>query len=103
MKTGEPVTIAAALTAAINATLGILLFVGVEPELVGVLQGAAAAWVIVVALIVRARVTPIDGLRERLEALGPPPHELVVHPPDLLQRAQDALQRPNRLDVRRRR
>lgn len=55
----EPVAIGAAINAAITATLAILLFVGVDPELVGALTLAATAWVAVAAAIVRSRVTPV--------------------------------------------
>lgn len=55
----EPVAITAAINAAITATLAILLFVGISPELVGALTLAATAWIGVVAAVVRARVTPV--------------------------------------------
>ena len=58
----EPVSITAAITAAIQATLAILLFVDVDPELVGALQVALIAWVGVIAVIVRSRVTPNENV-----------------------------------------
>lgn len=58
----EPVSIVAALNAAITATLGILLFVGVDPTLVGALTLAATAWIAVGAAFVRARVTPVQTI-----------------------------------------
>lgn len=54
----EPVGVVAALNAAVTATLAVLLFVGVDPNLVGALTLAAVAWIGVGAAIVRARVTP---------------------------------------------
>lgn len=59
----EPVAITAAINAAITATLAILLFVGISPELVGALTLAATAWIGVVAAVVRARVTPVPQVR----------------------------------------
>jgi len=55
----EPVAIFAALTAAIQATLAILLFVDIDPEVVGVIQAAVIAWVGVGAAYVRSKVTPV--------------------------------------------
>lgn len=55
----EPVSIIAAINAAITATLAILLFVGVAPELVGALTLAATAWIGVAAAFVRSRVRPV--------------------------------------------
>ena len=54
----EPVAIMSAITAALQATLAILLFVGVDPELVGALTAAVVAWVGVAAFFVRSKVTP---------------------------------------------
>lgn len=56
----EPVGVVAALNAAVTATLAVLLFFGVDPELVGALTLAVVAWIAVGAAIVRARVTPVD-------------------------------------------
>lgn len=55
----EPVSIVAALNAAVVATLAILMFVGVDPELVGALTLAVTGWIGVGAAIVRSRVTPV--------------------------------------------
>jgi hypothetical protein len=55
----EPVSIVAAITAAITSTLAILLFVGVDPELVGAITLATTAWVGVAAAVVRSRVSPV--------------------------------------------
>lgn len=57
----EPVAIMAAITAALQATLAILLFVGVDPELVGALTAAVVAWVGVAAAVVRSKVTPTES------------------------------------------
>ena len=54
----EPVAIMSAITAALQATLAILLCVGVDPELVGALTAAVVAWVGVAAFFVRSKVTP---------------------------------------------
>lgn len=59
MTSTEPVRIVGLLNAAIAATLALLLFVGVPPELVGALTFAAAAWIAVAAELVRSRVTPV--------------------------------------------
>ncbi len=58
--TNEPTALVAAITAAITSTLAILLFVGVDPQLVGALTFAATAWVGVGAVVLRSRVTPND-------------------------------------------
>lgn len=56
----EPVTLQAAIAAAINATLGLLsVFEVFEPQVVGALQIVAGLWIIVIGLLwVRKRVTP---------------------------------------------
>lgn len=54
----EPTALVSAITAAITSTLAILLFAGVDPELVGALTLAATAWIGVAAVIIRSRVTP---------------------------------------------
>ena len=56
--TSEPVRIVGLLNTALAATLGLLLFAGVDPDLVAALVLAAAAWIAVAAELVRARVTP---------------------------------------------
>jgi hypothetical protein len=56
----EPVRLTSLITAAITATLTILLFVGVDPDVVGALTAAATAWVLVIAEVVRNRVTPVE-------------------------------------------
>lgn len=59
----EPVALTSAITAAILATVALLAFVGVSQEVVGAIGTAATAWVIVIAAVVRSRVTPVgkDG------------------------------------------
>jgi hypothetical protein len=52
----EPIRLMARLTAALTATLSLLAFFGVPGELVGALNVAASAWVIVGFEFVRARV-----------------------------------------------
>ena len=54
------VTITAAITAALTATLGLLSFLGIDQEVVGALQVSAAAWVVVGAMLVHRRTTPTD-------------------------------------------
>ena len=56
----EPVAIFAAITGALQATLAILLFFNVDPELVGALTVAVVAWVGVAAAFVRSKVTPVE-------------------------------------------
>lgn len=56
--TTEPVSITAAITAALTSTIAILLFLGVDPDLVGAITLAVTGWVGVVAAVVRSRVTP---------------------------------------------
>jgi hypothetical protein len=58
--TTEPVAIIAAITAAVQATLAILLFAGVDPELVGAITAAVVAWIGAAGLWVRSRVTPVS-------------------------------------------
>lgn len=77
--TTEPVSSAAAITVAVQATIAILLVAGVDPQLVAAIQGAVVGWVVVVAVIVRSRVTPIAQVAltvDDVEALtgdsGPP-------------------------------
>jgi hypothetical protein len=55
----EPVAIVAAINSALTATLAILLFVGVDPEMVGGITLAVTGWVSVGALWVRSKVTPV--------------------------------------------
>jgi hypothetical protein len=62
--TSEPVRIVGLLNTAIAATLGLLLFAGVDPDLVAALVLAAAAWIAVGAELVRARVTPWSATLE---------------------------------------
>lgn len=57
--TTEPVAVQAAIAAAINVTLGLLSFFGINNELVGALQIVAGAWITVIfTFVVRAKVTP---------------------------------------------
>lgn len=80
--TTEPTAVISAITAAITATLGILLFAGVDAELVGALTFAATAWVGVAAALIRSRVTPNTSValtNEEAQALAaanpkPPDH-----------------------------
>lgn len=57
----EPVALTGAITAAITATLAILMFAGVDPDLVGAITLAATGWVAVVAAVVRSRVSPVES------------------------------------------
>lgn len=69
----EPSRIIASITAAITATIGVLVVTGIlTNELGGALTVAAGAWVLTAGELVRARVTPND----RVAAVFPPP------PPD---------------------
>jgi hypothetical protein len=66
----EPVRLVTLVTAAIAATLAILLVLGVDPDLVAGLTAAAAAWVAVAGeLLARRRVTPLA--RPRTDDLRP--------------------------------
>lgn len=70
----EPVSIFAALTAAIQATLAILLVLGVEPDLVAAIAGALIAWIALAAVVVRSKVTPTSRVAlttEQANALDP--------------------------------
>jgi hypothetical protein len=58
--TNEPVRIVAALNAALSATLAILLFAGVSPDLVAALTLAVTLWVVFIGETVRSRVTPVQ-------------------------------------------
>jgi hypothetical protein len=76
----EPVRLVTLVTAAINATLALLLFLGVDPEVVGALTAAAGAWVLVGGeLLARRRVTPLADPRTndgRPLVAGPVPANL---------------------------
>jgi hypothetical protein len=76
----EPVRLVTLITAAVNATLGLLLFAGVDPEVVGGLTAAAGAWVLVGGeVLARRRVTPLSRPRTddgRLLVAGPAPAHL---------------------------
>ena len=63
--TNEPVSVFAAINAAVVATLAILMFAGVDPDLVGAITLAATAWIGVAAVVVRSRVTPTAPRPER--------------------------------------
>lgn len=66
----EPSRIIASITAAVTATIGVLVVVGVlSNEVGGALTVAAGAWVLTAGELVRARVTP-NG---RVAAVFPPP------------------------------
>lgn len=65
----EPVSLVAAITAAVQATLALLLFVGVSAAVVGGLQVAAVAWIVVGAVIARGRVTPVENVALTVEEL----------------------------------
>ena len=54
----EPVTVTAAITAAITSTLALLAFAGVPAEVIGALGVASTAWVTLGGVIVRSKVTP---------------------------------------------
>lgn len=55
----EPVSLVAALTAAANATVGVLTIADVfSAEVGGAIMTALAAWVILAATVVRSAVTP---------------------------------------------
>jgi hypothetical protein len=60
----EPVTLHAAIASAINVTLGLLNFLGVDQALVGALQVVAAAWILVIFVaFVRSKVTPNGNVK----------------------------------------
>lgn len=64
-----------AITSALTATISILLFVGVDPMLVGAINAALIAWVGVAVAIVRSKVTPTSKVAlttEELAALQKP-------------------------------
>lgn len=66
----EPSRIIASITAAVTATIGVLVVVGVlNNEVGGALTVAAGAWVLTAGELVRARVTPND----RVASVFPPP------------------------------
>lgn len=69
----EPSRIIASITAAITATIGVLVITNVlTPEVGGALTVAAGAWVLTAGELVRARVTPNDRVRS---VFPPPPPE----------------------------
>jgi hypothetical protein len=55
----EPVSVIAAITAALTSTIAIALFFGADPELVAAVTLAVTAWVGVAAAVVRSKVTPV--------------------------------------------
>lgn len=59
--TTEPVRIVSLVNAAMIATLAILLFFDVEPDLVAGIGVAVTAWIAVVGELVRSKVSPVDG------------------------------------------
>jgi hypothetical protein len=78
----EPVRLVTLVTAAVNASLGLLLFLGVDPEVVGALIAAAGAWVLVGGeVLARRRVTPLARPRTndgRPLVAGPVPANLTA-------------------------
>jgi hypothetical protein len=74
----EPSRIVGALTAAITATIGVLIVAGwVSREVGGALTIAVGAWVYAAAEIVRSRVTPND----RVATTVPDPKSAPLPPP----------------------
>ncbi len=55
----EPVAVFSAVTAALQATVALLAFLGVPSEVVAGLQTVVVAWVGVAAAVVRGRVSPV--------------------------------------------
>ena len=57
--TTEPVTLASAITTALLVTVALLAFIFQwSGELVGLINIVIGAWVVVISLVVRQRVTP---------------------------------------------
>jgi hypothetical protein len=56
----EPVSLTSLITAAMASTVSLLLFLGVDPDVVGGINLAVAGWIVVIARVVRARVTPVS-------------------------------------------
>lgn len=54
----QPVLLATGLTTAVTSTLGILLVVGVDPDLVAALIGTATGWIAFGFAWAKAKVTP---------------------------------------------
>lgn len=58
----EPVTIVGAISSALTASISILLFLKVDPMLVGAVNTAIIGWLGVAVVIVRAKVTPTKNV-----------------------------------------
>lgn len=54
----EPVAIGGVITTAVTSTLAILLYAGVDSQLVAAITLAASGWIAAVVAIVRSKVTP---------------------------------------------
>jgi succinylarginine dihydrolase len=54
----EPVAIGGLITTAVTSTLAILLYVGVDPQLVAAITLASTGWIAAIAAVVRSKVTP---------------------------------------------
>lgn len=61
--TDNPVRVVALINAAITATLGVLIAVGVSETLVVALTGMFCAWVLVWGEVVRGKVAPMTHVR----------------------------------------
>lgn len=54
----EPVAVGGLISTAVTSTIGILLYLDVDPELVAAITLAASGWIAAIAAIVRGAVTP---------------------------------------------
>ncbi len=54
----EPLAIQTVLTTAVTSTLAILLYAGIDPELVAAITLAASGWIAAGFALVRTKVTP---------------------------------------------
>lgn len=55
----EPARLISLLNAAITATLGVVILVGLDPQIGGALGVALAAWVAFAGELIRSKVTPL--------------------------------------------
>lgn len=70
----EPVALQSAIVTALQATLALLLFLDVDPALVGAFQGVLALWVIVIGLlVVRRKTWNINSVRKVGAGIDPIP------------------------------
>lgn len=70
----EPALLLSALNAVIVATLGVVAYVQEwAPDLVAVVNTAAGAWIILIGLLIRSKVTPTAKLPDPPIAPPAPP------------------------------